>query len=487
MLLVPQMNPARRQPTEAKHCAIVLGILAVALLLRGPLLDAVPLSHDEFESLAESASFLDVAAERGNGPLYFAILRAWRIFFGDSAIALRSLSVLFSIASIAMVWRCSLQLSDDHRVATLATTLFAVLPNWIWHARDARMYPEWVFFFLVAVSAGIELVQAPQGRRARYVYFTATVCGLLCHNYMIFYSVGLAAALWLGLSANPCVPRPFFWTFVRIHLPIALVALAAFARLWFKVVNPQQYFYFYLSGDWSGVQYPFIALADLVFRTWIFPFDFPECFLVGITVAALAAISFNILQRAGRATAGVMLFCGGFLPWLIITIAPIRHYSRLLAPTTPILCMLLASAFYAANGTRRAVVAGGILTLLALSAAQFPLVYADPERWAEICHSLNTEGRGSQLIFTNEERLKHIIHGCVGDRFPIRVIDWQSPEPLTVKPLADSVDTTWIVHSTSWSGDPDRNMVLLLSRSPLHEMFKYEICPVLDLYRFNHR
>lgn len=109
--------------------------------------------------------FAEVAVGRElNQALYYLILRPWSAAFGTGESALRSLSVLGAMATVALVVVLGRRLVGP-RAASLAGAMLAVNPFFIQYAQEARSY---TVTLAVLVGAGIALLWAldrPSGAR----------------------------------------------------------------------------------------------------------------------------------------------------------------------------------------------------------------------------------------------------------------------------------------------------------------------------------
>lgn len=90
-------------------------------------------------------------------PLYFLLGHLWVSLWGTSAAALRSLSVIFSLAMLPGVYWLALELFGDRLVAKCAVGLMAVSPISLVFAQEARFYALWLGFL---IYAGAALLQA---------------------------------------------------------------------------------------------------------------------------------------------------------------------------------------------------------------------------------------------------------------------------------------------------------------------------------------
>jgi hypothetical protein len=91
-----------------------------------------------------------------NPPLYYLLLKGWRATFGDSEIALRSLSATFGAATAATVALATRWIAptDVARHASLfAAALFSVVSVNLHYSQEARVYAVFAFFLSVTIAA----------------------------------------------------------------------------------------------------------------------------------------------------------------------------------------------------------------------------------------------------------------------------------------------------------------------------------------------
>ncbi len=86
-----------------------------------------------------------------NGPpLYYLLLHYWMAVFGSGALAMRSMSALFSVAAVAAVLAWSAPWFP-RRARLAAGFLFAITPLAVYYAQEARMYSPVMFFVIVSM------------------------------------------------------------------------------------------------------------------------------------------------------------------------------------------------------------------------------------------------------------------------------------------------------------------------------------------------
>ncbi|HEY1734736.1 MAG TPA: glycosyltransferase family 39 protein, partial [Acidimicrobiales bacterium] len=129
----------------------------------------------------------------GAPPLYYVLLHFWMKPFGDSDIAVRSLSAVFSVATLPIVWIVGRRIGG-RSVAWVLLVVVASAPFAVYYATEARMYSLVMFLTaggLWALSRVLE--KARPGNVAALAVVTAA---LLYSQYWALYLVG-SLGLWL--------------------------------------------------------------------------------------------------------------------------------------------------------------------------------------------------------------------------------------------------------------------------------------------------
>jgi mannosyltransferase len=122
-------------------------------------------------------------------PLYFLILHAWMSVFGEGVFAIRAMSALAGVATVALgVWL--MRLITTPRVALLAGVFLALLPISVRYSQEARMYTLEGVWLLGATIALVYWIKSARNRylagyvvlmtAAVYTHYLAVLC-LLSH------------------------------------------------------------------------------------------------------------------------------------------------------------------------------------------------------------------------------------------------------------------------------------------------------------------
>ncbi|HIA91627.1 TPA: hypothetical protein EYO12_00740 [Candidatus Saccharibacteria bacterium] len=126
-------------------------------------------------------------------PAYYLLLKAWMSLFGSTIVAMRSLSLVFGILCIPLLYVVVSRLKKP-QLALASSLLLAINPFWLRYSVEARMYTLAAF---MALAATYTLLRHRQSKKALslVVYTILGGIGLLIHYYFAF--VLAAHALWL--------------------------------------------------------------------------------------------------------------------------------------------------------------------------------------------------------------------------------------------------------------------------------------------------
>lgn len=97
-------------------------------------------------------------------PLYFIIMYLWTKLFGDSELALRSLSFIFGTLSIPLLYKFVSKIYDK-TTALISSLLFSLSPFLIYFSQEARMYPLFTFLALLSLNFTYDLINKEFSRK----------------------------------------------------------------------------------------------------------------------------------------------------------------------------------------------------------------------------------------------------------------------------------------------------------------------------------
>lgn len=208
-----QAHPLR----QTRHWLLVAGVIVIAVLLRVAFLGAKSFDIDEAASITWArlgwTAFLRALAWDANMWLYYALLRLWA-HLGDSETVLRSLSVIFDVATLPVVYALGARLFG-RTVGLYALVLLCVNAFHIAYAQNARSYSLAVF--LVALSSLFFVRGIERHSWQDWVgYVLTSVLAVYSH---IFAGLALVAQ-WISLAFLP--PRQVPWK--SLSVSIVLIA-----------------------------------------------------------------------------------------------------------------------------------------------------------------------------------------------------------------------------------------------------------------------
>jgi 4-amino-4-deoxy-L-arabinose transferase-like glycosyltransferase len=260
-------------------------ILGVAVYLRLHELGGRNLWTDEaWVALAamQPTAAQALAASQSTPPFY--LLTVWGMvqIWGHSEAVLRSLSWLFGVGTLWLIWRLARRLTEvPAALLTLAAVAFS--PVMVYYSKELKQYSGDAFFAVLVLWLA-ERLRAGEGRRGWLALALAGVVGLGFSQPLIFTLPVAAAVLWGSLPRGQrlrlaCLggvwllaAAGYYFLFIRREIDPELVAywsqdfpdfsgLMAFVR-W---LGPALYRYFwYFLGEWGVIWGPLLLAAGAV-------------------------------------------------------------------------------------------------------------------------------------------------------------------------------------------------------------------------------
>jgi mannosyltransferase len=155
-------------------------------------------------------------------PLYWFVLKGWMALLGTSEAAIRSLSVLFGIVAIWLLFQLGRALFGLP-VAAVASLLLATSGLFVWYMQEARMYTLLVLMTLLSYLLYVRILQGG-GSRTWWMYLACALGTILTHpvGLLVFASQIAHYALFH-------VDRRFIVRNVKYIALAAVVVLGLFA------------------------------------------------------------------------------------------------------------------------------------------------------------------------------------------------------------------------------------------------------------------
>jgi 4-amino-4-deoxy-L-arabinose transferase-like glycosyltransferase len=314
-----------------------------------------------------------VLHDPGKQVFYYVVLHYYTRVFGLSEISLRSLSVVFSLTSLVLIFAIGCEMFDDN-TALAAAAMWAFNPLAVVFAHTARMYSMLIALALAQLLTLWRVRNRPSAG-------DAALCGVvgaaLLYTHLggvLFIGVGVAMLIrdYLGGHRNQMA-----WLAMAITL-VLFVPYVPIARAQSETLIAGHWL------DWIGTGYEYPLAIKVVFAI----------------AAAAVALWFVVGRMNGSDGQLVWLGAWTILPGLMlaagsIVIRPMFNL-RYVAPSTATLALLVAAGLARASVYwRNLLIAGFALACLIV----LPFDRSDPQPWREIAARVTQTGSSDPVFF----------------------------------------------------------------------------------------
>lgn len=188
---------------RSKHYypTVLLVIMLLGVTLRLVNFTSEPLWYDEIfgiqlayygESIAE---IVEYSKETFYTPLYYIGLRGWLHLFDNGPFFSRALSLIFSLASIGLIYAFVVRLFDK-KTAVIATLLMAIAPLQVEFGQEARPYAIFSFIALLSMYFFWQFLINTKDKKGLIVITSLNVIGLYLHyDYFILIAAQIGIIL----------------------------------------------------------------------------------------------------------------------------------------------------------------------------------------------------------------------------------------------------------------------------------------------------
>ena len=390
-------DPARSRLARTIAIAVV-----AALILKLWGIGARPLWLDEgyshfFSGLSFRELWTDTPDYEPHPPLYYSLLKVWRLLFGDEASALRGLSALAGILTVPLAALAANELARMIKsprpmlTVGVAAALAALSPRLLASSQDARPYALLIFAFALAIWAWLRLARSfrenasSAGRAMDWLALGAgTLLTLWLHGLGILYAASLLAALLLVAAPGATRER-------RIRMAACVGAVLLLYLPCVAILAGR-------SGDWGAgwlrwdvARFPG-QMLDLIS---LHRFDEPATpMLARILIPVLLFLGIRSLFRSGDRDIGRGLLLLILLPplaaaWISQLIMPVFLPRTLAGVLVPI--YLVCAIAIAALPRKQMLAAGGALAAVFLINLVQAVDRPPMERWDRVSTILARE------------------------------------------------------------------------------------------------
>ncbi len=181
-----------------KHIPIiVLILLSIALIIRLIGITSESYWLDEAVSIKQAQENYSTAIEMVKSdihlPLYTVLLHFWVKLFGITELSSRSLSLMFGVLSLFMVYLLARKLFCE-KIALISLALTAVSPIMTYYSQEARLYSLFVLLVLVSFYFFIEYIEKKDNKNLLFYLFFSL---LLIYTHLFSFLVIIAQNMYV--------------------------------------------------------------------------------------------------------------------------------------------------------------------------------------------------------------------------------------------------------------------------------------------------
>ena len=183
-------------------------------------------------------------------PIYFFLLHFWMKIFGQSEVAIKSLSLIFSLLTLPLTYIITRKICAKRSLSFFALTITGVSPLLVYFSAEARMYPMVMFLVLLSVNFLLDFHKKKDVKTLSKLVITNilipyTFVGGVVYNFalMYFYSKylskknkGLLKTYVRGLFAELLCLIPYFILLIYYAKTRALFVVKHEGALYFAQI-----------------------------------------------------------------------------------------------------------------------------------------------------------------------------------------------------------------------------------------------------------
>ncbi len=175
----------------------------------------------KFQKVTPSKNINDIlnalTSSPEHAPLYFIIAKYWTDLFGSSVLAIRSLSVVFSLLTLPCLYWLCLTLFQSPLVGLIAVLLMSISPLNVAYAQEARPYSLWI---TATILSHITLLRALEKSHClNWALYTGTII-LSFYTSLLSFLVVVGQILYVVIIENFCFKPRVIYQWLAISLGI---------------------------------------------------------------------------------------------------------------------------------------------------------------------------------------------------------------------------------------------------------------------------
>ncbi|MDL2314845.1 glycosyltransferase family 39 protein [Bacteroidales bacterium OttesenSCG-928-C19] len=242
-----------------KNYIIPIGFVVVNLIWKFLSINVLPIDHDEpftvfYSQMSVSAMYQYLSAGENN-PLFFeTLLHFWTKIFGVSPFSVRTMSVLFSSATVYFLYQLCRK-NFNFSVAVIASIIFTASNYHLGFSHEARTYAMFAFFVTVSMYMFFELIRNPSKKNI-WILGIINILLVYSHFFALFIPFVQLVCCILRKDLRKTVLKKFLWS--------CLITFVGYLPMLFVLVP--RFFESASKGTWLGPAY----LNDLLYILKLF-------------------------------------------------------------------------------------------------------------------------------------------------------------------------------------------------------------------------
>jgi len=200
---------------ENKAILLLALIILLAAFLRIYNLGKESLWYDETASIYSAEKSIYVLLGgclqwHRNPPLHFLALKYWIDIFGDSEIAVRSLSAIFGVASIPLIFFLGRKFFSS-RVGLIASFLLMISYFLIRYSQECRNYSMLVFFTLLSFYLLVQIIKSHEVGKWHFIFYFIVNTLLVYTHYFGLFIVAAQVFYFILTRRQVKIKESYFW------------------------------------------------------------------------------------------------------------------------------------------------------------------------------------------------------------------------------------------------------------------------------------
>ena len=409
--MIKRMSLPHLDHTRLAQLGIMLTVILTAVGLRLARLPLITMWSDEYHSFIVSSLPL-AEILRGNytgdlnPPLYFALLHLQRIIFGDSEIAMRSLSLVFAVLSLPLVFALAQSILKAFIPSIAALVLAAFHPMLIYYSVEIRSYSLLILFGLLGFLGCVKIQEGSEHPQVWAILLVFGSCGCLyAHHFGMIVPLSICAFVAVHVIISKRWTKRETLILLSVVLSV-LLYLPGLVMLWRQTRA--------LSAGTN-----LIPLAQSL-QVFVFSTDHPpyEQLLAVLAIMALATGMIVLMTQIRRTPAALLVICGipaGASFAILTNLAGINVINRYLTVALPLVIIAIAATLTEMKWAWQRLINGlGVITIALYTIYGFGFV-------------LNTKWENQQATWKEDWRqLSVVVRNIRNADEPIVIMGWDA-------------------------------------------------------------